>query len=236
MRLLLASAIAGSTAALTALIVVSSAAAETKTYELSGFKKIEASAGFTIEFAQSPTWSVVVDSRHDNLDLVIVEKVGDTLRIKRPQKTRQVKELHDIVRISAPDLDALKLDAAIEFNAKKLNLDTLSIDANAAIQINIADLRVDALNVDMDAASELVVAGTCNTLKLDLGAATSVDTRGLKCREAHIDAGVASEVQAYASEKAVANAGISSSILISGKPGDFRKSESRFGSSVSLAN
>jgi hypothetical protein len=257
MRLLLATAIVLSSAALTTLALAAPAHAETRQYDLSGFRKIEASKGFTIEFTQAPTFSVSVDSRHNNLDRIVIEKVGDTLRIDRPKgfctRTSRVTrdggsspkvvddgclhhEVEDIVTISAPDLDALELHAAIEFNAKKLNLDKLRIDAEAAIKINIADLRVDMLDVEMDAASKLVVAGACSKLVLDLGAASSVDTRNLKCREADIDAGVASKVHAFASERATAKAGISTSILISGKPKTFTKSIDRFSSTVSLAD
>lgn len=234
MRLMLAAAIFTTSAALTALAITTSAQAETKKFEFSGFKTIEAEAAFTIEFTQAPTYSVVIDSKQNNFDMITVEQIGDTLRIMRPNNKRHLDHVEDIVRISAPDLDALKLHAAIGFNAKKLNLDTLKIDADAAVDIDIADLRVETLNVTIDAASEMKVSGTCGKLTLDLGAASDVDTRNLKCREAQIDAGVASSVHAYASERANARAGMSSTVLISGKPATFTKSTERFGSTVSL--
>jgi hypothetical protein len=236
MRLLLASAIIATSAALTALALAAPAHADTRKYDLSGFRKIEAHAGYRIEFTQAPTYSVVVESKYNNFDLIVIEKDGDTLRIKRPKNGRNVKDVEDVVRISAPDLDALELNAAIDFSAQKLNLDRLTIDADAAIKITIADLRVDVLDVEMDAASKMTIAGTCSKLLLDLGAASSVDTRNLKCREADIDAGVASKVHAFASERATAKAGISSSVLISGKPKTFQKSTDKFGSTVSLTD
>lgn len=254
MRLLLATAIATSTAALTALVLVSSAAAETKTYDLSGFKKIEASKGFEIRFKQSQTWSVHIDSRYNNLDRIVVEKVGDTLRILRPDgfcmrvtrdgstpKSGQDRgcithNVEDIVTISAPSLEALKLHAGVTFSADTLKLDKLAIDASAGIDIEIDDLRVDELKVDLQSGSRLKAAGTCARVGMTLGAGTSVEASDLKCHEADIDAGVASSVEAYASERAHASAGISSSVLISGKPGKFTKSTSKFASTVSLAN
>ena len=236
MRLLLASAIVVSSAVLTTLALAAPANAETRKYDFSGFTKIEAHAGYRIEFTQAPTYSVVVDSKNDNFDLVQIDKVGDTLRIKRPQNGRKLNNVEDVVRISAPDLNALKLNAAIKFSAQKLTLDRLDIDADAAIKIDIADLRVDVLDANLEAASKMVVAGTCGKLVLDLGAASSVDTKNLKCREADIDAGVASKVHAFASERAVATAGMSSSILVSGRPRDFQKFTDRFGSKVALVD
>jgi hypothetical protein len=253
MRLMLASAIVCTSAALTALAITSPAAADAKSYSLAGFTKVEASAGFHIDFTQSPSWSVKVDSRYNNLDKIIVEKVGDTLRISRPEGfcTMRVSrdgakvtqdngclnhEVEDVITISAPDLEALDLHAAVSFTAAKLDVDKLSIDGRAAVSVDIGDLRVGKLDVDMEAASKFVAAGTCSRVVMTLGAATTVDTKGLKCREADVDAGVASKVQVFASEKAVANAGISSSVLVSGKPRDFQKSTARFGSTVELAD
>ena len=236
MRLKLAAAIVATSALLTTLALASPANAETRRFDLSGFTRIDAEAGYTIEFTQSPTWSVEVDSKHDNFGIIIVEKVGDTLRIRRAKDTSHKGKVDDIVRVSAPDIERLKLSAAIEFSAPRLQVDKLDIDVDAAVSIDIPDLRVETLDVRMDAASEMTVAGTCTRMNLDLGAASHVDSSKLKCREARIDAGVASDVHAYASERAVANAGMSSSIRISGKPADFKKSTERFGSTVTLAN
>lgn len=255
MRLLLASAIIAASAAATFIAVTGPASAEARSYNFSGFTKIEANAGFRIEFTQSPAWSVKVDSKYNNLHSIIVEKVGDTLRISRPEgfctmrvshdgvkpkSTNKVcldHEVEDVITISAPDLEALQLHAAISFNAPRLNLDKLSIDGRAAVKINIANLQVGDLDVQLDAASKLTAGGACTRLDMSLGAATTVDTKTLKCREAHINAGVASKVEAFASDKAVANAGISTTIKVSGHPRDFQPSaQDRFGSSVSLAD
>ncbi len=235
MRLLLASAIFAASAAATFLAVTSPAAAQTHTYPLSGFTKIDASAGFTIEFTQSPTWSVVVDSASNAFDRIIVEKIGDTLRISRPQDTHNNGKVRDVIRISAPDLDALTFHAAIRFTAPQLNVDTLAIDASAAVAIDIADLTADRLDINADAASTITLAGSCTKLNLTTGAASKVMADGLRCRETQIDAGTASSVHAFASDKAVARAGMASHVLISGRPREFQEAHEKFGSSVSLA-
>lgn len=229
MRIVIASLI-------TALAFAAPASAETRTYNLSGFKKIEASAAFRIEFTQSSTWSVVVDSKYNMLDKIIVEKVGDTLRVSRPKNTHIEGKVEDVVRISAPDLDALEFDAAIKFTAGRLNIDNLKIDANAAVVIDIADLRAGVLDIDADAATKITLAGTCTKLDLTLGAASTVEAKALKCRETNIDAGTASKVHAFASDKAVARAGMASTVTVSGRPRDFQKFTEQFGSKVSLAD
>lgn len=236
MRLLLASAIIATSAAATFMVVTAPASAETRSYAFSGFTKIEAKAGFRIEFTQSPAWSVTVDSKYDNLDKIIVEKVGDTLRISRPSNTSIQHHVEDVVRISAPDIDALKLDAAITFTTPALNVDSLAIDANAAVKIEIPNLKANTLTIDADAATTITLAGSCSKLNLQTGSATTVKADALKCRETDIRAGTASTVRAFASDKAVARAGMASHVLISGKPHDFQESHEKYGSTVALAD
>ncbi|RYY94733.1 MAG: DUF2807 domain-containing protein [Alphaproteobacteria bacterium] len=236
MRLLLATAIITATAAAVAAIGLAAppADAEVRTYNLAGFTKIEASAAFDIVFTQSPTYSVVIDSRHDGLHNIIVEKVGDTLRITRPKDKNIKGQIDDVVRISAPTLEALKFDAAIEFEADTLKVNDLTITAQAAVEIDIKNLQ--ARNITIDAASEFDLAGTCNKLDATLGTASELTANKLKCRETRIEAGFASNAHAYASEKAIANAGMASTVRISGRPRDFTETHDRFDSKVSLAD
>lgn len=238
MRLLLATAIITATAAAVAAIGLAAppADAEVRTYNLAGFTKIEASAAFDIVFTQSPSYSVAIDSRHDGLQHIFVEKVGDTLRITRP-KNRNIKgKIDDVVRISAPTLEALKFDAAIEFEADTLKVNDLTIIANAAVEVDIKNLQARNITLTADAATEFDLAGTCNKLDAVLGTASELSANKLKCRETHIEAGFASNAHAYASEKAVANAGMASTVRISGRPRDFTETHDRFDSKVSLAD
>ncbi len=223
------------TIAAVSLALAAPAFADTKTYNLSGFTRIDADAAFEIVFTQSSNWSVVVDSNPNNLDKIIIEKDGDTLRIRRPEHTRLKGKVRDIVRISAPDLEALTLDAAIKFTADRLTVDKLDIDVEAATSIDIAQLKTETLDARIEAASNLNISGECNRFTLEIGAASTVHASNFKCREAIVRGGEASSVQVYASDKAFARAGTASSIKVSGRPRDFQK-EAGFASSVSLAD
>lgn len=219
-----------------AVLIAAPAFAETRSYDIKGFKKIEASAAYEIEFTQGPGYSVTVDSQYNNLDKVIVEKDGDTLRITRPQNTNIRHKVRDIVRITSPTLDALSLSAAVTFTAPSLKVDKLEIDANAAVTIDIARLDAGAVNVNSGAASKITLAGSCTKLDIELGAATTVNADNLKCREANVDAGTASTVRAYASDKAFAKAAVASKVLISGRPKTFEKSETKLASHITLVD
>lgn len=236
------------------LAIAAPVSAETRKYDLAGFHRIEASKAFTIRFTQSPDWSVTVDSRNNNLDQIVVEKEGDTLRITRPEgfcmmilrdgRTTAAgdtsrsdclnHDVDDVVTVSAPGLDALALDAAIKFTADRLKADSLDIRAHAAAVVEIGKLTAGAVDAHVDAASRLTLAGSCKTLDVELGAASKVEAANLKCTDASVDAGAASSAQVYASRKATARAGVAANVQVSGHPKDFQKSADRYASNASL--
>lgn len=219
-----------------AVLIAAPAFAETRSYDIKGFKKIEANVLYEIEFKQGPFYSVTVDSQYDNLDKVIIEKRGDTLVITRPQNTNLKHKVRDIVRITAPKLDALNLNSVVTFTAPSLDVDKLDIDANAVVTIDIARLNAGSVNLNAGAASKITLAGRCSKFNIELGAATTVNADDLRCRETNVDAGTASTVRAYASDRASATAAIASKVLISGRPKVFTKSETKLASHITLVD
>ena len=228
MRLLVPSLLASG---LIALVAAAPALAETKTYNITGFKKIEVDSAYTVEFTQGP-FSVVADSRENNLDKITIEKRGDTLRITRPDNTNIRHRVEDIIRISAPSLDEIRLHSAVEFTAARLNADALKIVTHSATKVAIADLDVKSLDVDAHSAAVFDLKGDCGKLTLKLDSASKFMGSDLRCREAAIDAGTASNVRAWASEKARVEAGTASNVTIGGKPKDFDSKTAKYASNV----
>ena len=207
-------------------VLAAPAFADTKTFNISGFKKIEADSAFRIEFTQSPAYSVVVDSKYDNMDKIIVEKSGDTLRITRPNNTNLDHKVEDVVRISAPSLEGLKLHSAVKFSADKLDTGDLDIDVHSATQVNIGALKARTVDIDAHSAAKFQLSGECDALKVKMHAAAKLEANGLHCKEASIDVGSASSASVWANEKVFAEAGVASKVLVGGKPKSFEKKAS----------
>src|SRR5262245_8180748 len=127
-----------------ALLFAAPAVAETRSYDVKDFKKIRVNSVYEVEFVQGPKFSVEIDSQYGDFSFIIVKKDGDTLRITRPAGMHS-QPLHDVVRISAPDLEELGLHSAVDFKAKNLNLDVLALDLHSAVTLDIQGMKVDDL-------------------------------------------------------------------------------------------
>jgi hypothetical protein len=214
-----------------ALALAAPAFAETRTYDFRNFKKIDISAGYEVIFTQSPQTSVTIES--DNFNRITAKQTGDTIKIGRPENTTIRGRVHDVVRISAPDLEQAKLNAGVKFRVDGLQVDNLDLDINAGVEADF--IRVNARNITLDANAgvEVKLDGGCEMLNIDASAGVEIDASDLRCKSANVDAGVGSSVRVHTVERIVADAGMGASIRVAGSPKEVQKHAS-LGGSVSV--
>lgn len=213
------------------MIAAAPAFAETRSYDFNSFNKLDISAGYEVHFTQAPQRSVTIES--DNFDRIVVEQRGETLRIARPRNTNLRGRVNDIVRISAPDLDAAELNAGVKFRVDGLNVDDLTLDINAGVNAHLQRVSAKAVVVDASAGVEVELDGTCETIRVDASAGVKVDASGLRCRSADVEAEAGSSVRVHSSERIVADAGVGARIRVAGSPKAVDK-HAALGGSVSI--
>jgi hypothetical protein len=214
-----------------AIVFAAPAFAETRTYDFRNFRNIDISAGYEVIFTQSNQTSVTIES--DNFDRITARQTGDTIKIGRPQDTNIRGRVHDIVRISAPDLERAKLNAGVKFLVDGLQVDNLDLDINAGVEADFRRINARGITLDANAGVEVRLDGGCETLSIDASAGVDVDATDLRCKSADVDAGVGSSVRVHAVERIVADAGMGASIRVGGSPKEVQKHAS-LGGSVSV--
>lgn len=232
MRSLFAITLAACSLSLITSLAASPASAETKSYNFNSFTRIDISAGYQVIFTQGPQRSVSIES--DDFSKIIAEQSGDTLKISRPRNTNIRGNVHDIVRITAPDLKSAELNAGVDFRADGLSVDDLELDINAGVEAKITRLKARNLTLDLNAGVEVDLSGECTALEVDAQAGVELDAGDLKCRTANVDAGVGSSVEVHATDRIVADAGLGASVKVNGNPKEVEK-HSSMGGSVSIS-
>jgi len=205
--------------------------AETRTYDFTSFNKIDISAGYEVIFTQSNQRVVTIES--NDFSKITAKQTGDTLKIGRPDNTNLRGKVHDVVRISAPDLESAKLNAGVKFRVDGLQVDNLDLDINAGVEADFRRVNAKSIRLDANAGVQIELDGGCETLEIDASAGADVDAGGLRCKSANVDAGVGSSVSVHTIDSIVADAGLGASISIAGAPKNVDKHVS-LGGSVSL--
>lgn len=222
---------------LAATCIGAPAFAETRSYDLKGFTRIEASKGYAIEFTQGPTFSVTVDSKYNDFDIIRVQFDGDTLRIDRPHTDGLMlnREVDDTVRITAPSLSDIHLSAGVSFVADALKVRDLNLNAESGTRFLTNNIDADKLDLKIRSGSMAKIAGTCGTATVSVASGSGLKASDLNCRDVEVHAFSASTALMRAANKIVASANSVSTIRVSGKPAVIDKTADRM-SQITLDN
>jgi hypothetical protein len=203
--LLTAAAVAVATAALVAL----PAFADSKTYNLSGFDRVDVSAGIDVTFTQGP-FSVKVDDPNGNFDRLIVEVRGNTLKIGRRNNWLDWRGVDYSATVSAPSLAGLDASSGSSFAGHNLTLRDLKVDVSSGADVEIS--------------------GSCAGLRLDISSGARFEGEDLRCETASVDASSGASADAFAARTADGNASSGANVTFHGKPAELVKDTSSGGS------
>lgn len=222
----------GLTAALLATAAIAAPAfAETRSYDFKTFSRLDIAAGYEVVFIQGAQRSVTIES--EDFSKVEARQDGNTLVIGRPQHTNLRGRVHDVVRITAPSLEAIELSAGVKFATSALNVGDIKLDLSAGVEADMSGVRAKRIDLDTSAGVTVKLAGECQDLHVDASAGVTVKAEDLRCRTADVDASAGSSVRVSASDKVNADAGVGASIRVAGKPKDVDKHIS-LGGSISV--
>lgn len=194
-----------------AAIVAAPAQADSRTFSLSNFKRVNIAAGTQVILKQGP-FSIVAEEPDGRFDRLRLEMRGDTLYVGRhnnwfwfdfggPRYT---------VTITAPAYDG--------------------IDASSGSSIDGHDLSFQDLKVDVSSGANVDLSGSCTGLRLDVSSGARFDGERLQCESARVDASSGASADAFATRSAAADASSGASVVFHGKPASFDKDTSSGGS------
>jgi hypothetical protein len=197
-------------AALSAAIgAAGEAAAETRSYNLSGFDRINVSAGVDVTLTQGP-FSVKADERNGDFSKLVVEVRGNTLRVSRKNSWLNWNGPDYSVTVSAPSFTEI------------------GVSSGAALEGRNLALR--DLEVGVSSGSNVALTGSCVGLRVEISSGADFDGEGLKCETASVDASSGADADAYATRSANGDASSGANVTFHGQPAEFTKDTSSGGS------
>jgi len=183
---------------------------ETLRGSYANFDRVDVSAGIETVVSQGPFDVKAEVLKGNGFDLLIVEVVGDTLRISRKPQMFNYDGPRYRVTVSAP--------AYKEF------------DASSGSRLEGANLSLQAISAGVSSGASMSLTGVCTTLDLDVSSGASFDGEGLRCENAMVDASSGANASAYATQLADGDASSGASVSFHGKPAQFHEDTSSGGS------
>ncbi len=137
---------------------------ETRSFDFTGFTRVEASFTFDVDVVRDNTFSVTVTTNDNIFDYLALEQDGDTLKIKLKDGSYTVASLK--ARVTLPDLFSVTVTGAS--SAKVTGFESsheLRLTAAGASNIELSEMKSGDARIEVDGASRvkgLLEAAACN--------------------------------------------------------------------------
>ena len=189
-----------------------------RTFNVTGFDKLDMGSAFIITVTQANTFKVEVDGREQDVKDIVVKVSGGTLDLGYPSNWGGWKNRKEVfVTITMPKLTGIDFSGASKSKVSGFTSDKLAIELSGASQSTI-NVDAKSLGLDCSGASTLTIVGDGQALNADVSGASSVNAFDFKVSTANIDASGASGAKVYVTSKIVAEASGASSVRYKGSP------------------
>lgn len=199
------------------------AAAEERSFDLSGFDAVQVSEGIHMIIDAGGEFSVTAESDEKvQLDRLELEVRRDTLRAhmdRRPFSLRRTKGWKVTVRVSMPRLLHSEASSGAELEADEMIGDDLDLEASNGASLSIGNIDGEAVRVNVSSGARArAEGGTCEDLIADASSGALIDMRDLSCETARADASSGARIDLTATDAIDASASSGAMITVYGKP------------------
>jgi hypothetical protein len=172
----------------------------TQTPDLADFTAVEVSNAFTVDIAQSDTFSVTIRVDDNVVDSLDVSKAGDTLRI-RLTKPQRFADVTLEASITMPELSGLNLSGATRVTVTGFeSVDPLDIVLSGASNLD-GVLEAGSVDIDASGASKVSLEGSAGDLSVRASGASSLDLTSFEVDTAGVTLSGASNATINANDR-----------------------------------
>ena len=218
-------------AAVLALSISGAATAQERSFDLTGFDRLDISTGLDAVVSMGDSFSIRAEARNQHaLDNLHLDVSGNTLRARFEQSffdfiisgglVGQLFSGGSPVRlaITMPALAGIDASAGAHVTAASVTSPSLDLDAASGSDIAISGLTVGRLQANASSGSDIALSGTCDGINADASSGGNIDAEDLTCTDAVLDASSGADIALQVTGRLKANASSGADIDISGQP------------------
>lgn len=191
-------------------------AQDKRTFNVSGFDKLDMGSAFIITVTQASDYKVDVSGGEQDLKDLVVKVSNGKLSVGYPNNWGGWKNRKEVyVTVTMPKLTGVDFSGASKAKVTGFSSDKMDIDVSGASQATF-EINAKSLSLDCSGASGLTITGSGQSLNADISGASSVNAYDFKVTTANIDASGASGAKVNVSSKIVAEASGASNVRYKG--------------------
>jgi hypothetical protein len=185
--------------ALAALAMAGGASAATRTVAAQDTSRLDVSGRFTVEVAEGPQGSVVLDGADADIDKIGVRADAGGVRVwQKCSMFCSDRKLRVTVRIVAPDLRA--------------------IEAARGVSVHAVDIAAETISLAVSTGAGVEITGRCTTLNASASTGGGLDAEHFICANVTADASMGGAAKVHATQSIHAEARMGGAVSVSGAP------------------
>jgi hypothetical protein len=153
---------------------------ETRSFDFSGFTRIETGNNFDVEVVRADAFSVTITTNENLFDYLDLEQTGDTLSIRLENGSYTFAEMK--ARVTMPDVFSLEVSGASKGKATGFDFaHALTLKASGASEIDLESIKAGETEVEVSGASRIRGELEAANISFTISGASSaeLDGRGL---------------------------------------------------------
>lgn len=218
-------------AATTSLLLGTSAFAQSQTFDLEGFERVDIATGLDARVTQGDSFSVTAQSPSqdalDNLDLTVEDGV---LQARLEQSFLDFIISGGLVGmllnsgnavtldITMPALAGVTASSGADVAVIAVTSGQLNLDASSGADIAVTDAMLGRAIINASSGSDVEIAGSADTIEASASSGSDIDADDLRAKTARVEASSGANVSVQASTGITASASSGGDIEVSGNP------------------
>ncbi len=199
-----------------AALAAQTAQADERTYDMTGFDRIDAGAGLVVDVKVGDAFAVSALSEGTDLEQLVVRLDGQTLKLQRRSGAAPGDQIS--VLVTLPDLAGISIDSGVTATIAATALDTLDLELQSGSTLDITGLAGGNIATLVRAGSNLTMQGTCDALTADAASGSNLDAQDLACKDVTAEAASGSNIAVTGTDRVDASAANGSVITVHGAP------------------
>lgn len=213
------------------LSLAGAAMAESRTFDLSGFDKLDIATGLDAVVTQGDSFSVTATSNStkalDNLQLTVD---GGALVARFDQSFLDFIISGGLVgmllsngnaltiEVTMPAVSAIDASSGADVRAQSVASEQLTLNASSGANIEIADAKLGTLHVGSSSGADIDISGTADAIEAEASSGANIDAEKLTAAEAKASVSSGAGISVHATGGIIAEASSGGDIDVYGNP------------------
>ena len=182
------------------------------------FDKISFSISGDLYVTQGSTYSVQIEASDKDLEKLVTEVDGNTLKIKTKPGSWKLKDVK--VWVTTPNLSAIYLSGSGNAIAgKTIKSEKMKLSVSGSGDIQFKDLQVSKANVSIAGSGDVELSGKCtDDLKISVAGSGNVKAADFEADNVEVDISGSGSAKVFAIDKLESDIVGSGSVYYKGKP------------------